>query len=111
MKGIKNVRDLGGYRMQDGRSLRAGVLIRAAHLAEASDADLDHLSSIPVTKVVDFRKEEELQGKVDRPVPGAEFVRIPVDAVNGSLKCSDFGNFECSVFGSNTTVDSATMVQ
>ncbi len=25
--------------------------------------------------------------------------------VNGSLKCSDFGNFKCSVFGSNTTVD------
>ena len=33
------------------------------------------------------------------------------EGVNGSLKCSDFGNFECSVFGSNTTVDSATMVQ
>ncbi len=31
--------------------------------------------------------------------------------VIGSLKCSDFGNFECSVFGSNTTVDSVTMVQ
>ena len=80
VKGIVNARDLGGYRMRDGRSLRAGVLIRSAHLAEASDADMDHLSSIPVTKVVDFRKEEELQGKADRPVPGAEFVRIPVDA-------------------------------
>ena len=75
-----NTRDLGGYRMQDGRSLRAGVLIRTAHLAEATDAELEYLSAVPVAKVIDFRKDEELQGKADRPVPGAEYVRIPVDA-------------------------------
>ena len=79
-----NTRDLGGYRMQDGRSLRAGVLIRTAHLAEATDAELEYLSAVPVAKVIDFRKDEELQGKADRPVPGAEYVRIPVDA-SGSV--------------------------
>ncbi len=31
--------------------------------------------------------------------------------VNRSRECSDFGNIECSVFGNNTTVDSATMMQ
>ena len=70
MKGVKNARDLGGCRM----------LIRTAHLADATDADLEYLSSIPVAKVIDFRKDEELQGKADRPVQGAEYVRIPVDA-------------------------------
>ena len=34
--------------MQDGRSLRAGVLIRTAHLAEATDAELEYLSAVPV---------------------------------------------------------------
>lgn len=80
VRGIVNARDLGAYRMKDGRILREGALIRAAHLAEASDADLEYLSAIPVAKVIDFRKDEELQGKVDRAVPGAEYVRIPVDA-------------------------------
>lgn len=80
VKGMVNARDLGGCRMQDGKVLREGVLFRAAHLAEASDADLEYLASVPVAKVVDFRKDEELQGKADRSVPGAEYVRIPVDA-------------------------------
>ena len=80
VKSIVNARDLGGYTMQDGRRVRHGALIRAAHLADATDADLQYLSGIPVAKVIDFRQDAELQGKVDREVPGAEHVSLPVDA-------------------------------
>ena len=80
VKGIVNARDLGGYTMQDGRKLRDGVLIRAAHLADATDADLQYLSSLPVSKVIDFRKEAERQGKEDRTVTGSEYISLPIDA-------------------------------
>ena len=84
VKGIVNARDLGGYALQDGETLRNGVLIRAAHLAEASDADLCYLSGIPVAKVIDFRKEEEKRGRGDRMIPGAEYIVLPIDASGGA---------------------------
>lgn len=80
VKSIVNARDLGGYAVQGGRIVRDGVLIRAAHLAEATEEDLRFLESIPVTKVVDFRKLEEKRGKQDIPVPGAEYIVLPIDA-------------------------------
>ena len=54
-----------------------------------------------------YRKNTEVM----RRLQAVKEMRLKSTAVNGSLKCSDFGNFKCSVFGSNTTVDSATMVQ
>ena len=85
VKSIVNARDLGGYTMQDGRMLRDGVLLRSAHLADASDGDLKWLSELPVVKVVDFRKTEEKQGKVDRIIPGAQYVMLPVDASGNAM--------------------------
>ena len=80
VKGIINARDLGGYIMQDGRKLRDGAFIRAAHLADATDDDLQYLSSIPTAKVIDFRKDIEMNGKTDRMVPEAEYIRLEIDA-------------------------------
>ena len=80
VKGIINARDLGGYIMQDGRKLRDGAFIRAAHLADATDDDLQYLSSIPTAKVIDFRKDIEMNGKTDRMVRGAEYIRLEIDA-------------------------------
>ena len=70
VNGIINARDLGGYIIQDGRRLRDGMLIRSAHLADATDEDLQYLLSIPISKVIDFRKDIEMNGKNDRMVPG-----------------------------------------
>ena len=86
VKGIVNARDLGGYIMQDGRRLRDGMLIRSAHLADATDADLEYLSSLPVAKVIDFRKDEEKKGKNDRMVPGAEYICLVIDASGNLVK-------------------------
>lgn len=85
VKGIVNARDLGGYHVQDGRTVRTGLLLRAAHLADATDADIKYLSGIPVARVIDFRKAEELPGKTDRPVPGAEYLNLPVDASGNAM--------------------------
>ena len=71
VNGIVNARDLGGYPVQDGRTVRDSVLLRAAHLADATDEDLAFLASLPVVKVMDFRTEHELSGKQDRIIPGA----------------------------------------
>ncbi|MBQ7195198.1 MAG: tyrosine-protein phosphatase [Bacteroidales bacterium] len=43
VKGINNARHLGGITVQDGRVVRDNMLIRSAHLADASDEDIDYL--------------------------------------------------------------------
>ena len=85
VKGIVNARDLGGYTMLDGRIVESGRLLRSAHLADASDADIRYLEQLPVTVVIDFRKEQEKVGKVDREVPGARYTSLPVDPSGNAM--------------------------
>ena len=85
VKGIVNARDLGGYTMLDGRIVQRGRLLRAAHLADATDEDIRNLERLPVTAVIDFRKEQEKVGKVDREVPGARYTSLPVDPSGNAM--------------------------
>ena len=80
LKGIVNARDLGGYKAAEGRRVRDGRLIRSAHLAEATGSDLRYLAGLPVTTVIDFRKEEEKVGKINKTVEGSQYICLPIDA-------------------------------
>lgn len=85
VKGIVNARDLGGYTMLDGRIVQSGRLLRAAHLADATDEDIRNLERLPVTAIIDFRKEQEKVGKVDREVPGARYTSLPIDPSGNAM--------------------------
>ncbi len=86
VKGIVNARDLGGYTVQDGRTVKSGMLIRAAHLADAKASDIAYLESLPVSAVIDFRKELEMPGKEDKELPGARYVSLPIDASGNAME-------------------------
>ena len=86
VKGIVNARDLGGYTVQDGRTVKSGMLIRAAHLADAKASDIAYLESLPVSAVIDFRKEVEMPGKEDKELPGARYVSLPIDASGNAME-------------------------
>ena len=59
LKGVVNARDLGGLPVPGNLRVKEGLLLRAAHLADATDADIRYLSGLPVVKVIDFRRDEE----------------------------------------------------
>jgi len=80
LKGIVNARDLGGNIVRGNLRVRDGLLLRSAHLADATDADIRYLSGLPVVKIIDFRKDEEKKGKENRPIPGADYISLPIDA-------------------------------
>ncbi|MBR4595433.1 MAG: tyrosine-protein phosphatase [Bacteroidales bacterium] len=72
-EGIENARELGGLEMQDGRTIRAGKLVRSAELSKATDADVALLKKrFGLTDVFDFRFEAERSKAMDREIEGVK---------------------------------------
>ena len=70
-EGIENARELGGLVMQDGRTVRPGMLVRSGELSKASDSDVAILKDrFSLSDVFDFRFDRERAGKPDREIEG-----------------------------------------
>lgn len=61
MEGAYNIRDLGGYPTEDGRTVRRGVFFRADGLHKLSQKDQDALLTRGVRTIVDLRHNQELR--------------------------------------------------
>ena len=72
--GASNLRDIGGYRTQDGRTVRRGLVFRSAALAGLTDADLAVVSALGLRTICDFRGVEESERA---PTPVARLERAP----------------------------------
>lgn len=59
LEGVRNARDLGGYRTRDGRSVRWGQVYRSGALGQATRADIDELRARGVRVVCDLRSGPE----------------------------------------------------
>ncbi len=90
VKGIVNARDLGGYILPDGRHVKSGQLIRSAQLADATNSDIAYLQGLGTVKVIDFRLDPEKEGRVDKDIPGAKNISLPINA-SPSLSASSSG--------------------
>jgi protein-tyrosine phosphatase len=89
LQGCSNLRDLGGYRAADGRTVRFGRVYRSASLAGLTEADLPIFGGIGIRTVCDLRGEHEAARAPSRlPAAGApEVVRLPIEPrVGASLR-------------------------
>lgn len=59
LEGVRNARDLGGYRTRDGRAVRWGRVYRAGALGEATVGDIDELRARGIRVVCDLRSGPE----------------------------------------------------
>lgn len=75
-----NFRDIGGYRTNENRRMRWGLIYRSAHLAELTGRDHELLSRIGIRLVCDFRTIEEAEGQPDQlPADGSmEYLHMPI---------------------------------
>ena len=71
---IHNKRDLGGLKTTDGKTIRPGMIIRSAQLAQAEEGDLAGIATI-----IDLRTLAEQSEMPDRPW-GREYLPLPIFA-------------------------------
>jgi protein-tyrosine phosphatase len=80
MEAINNFRDFGGYKTQNGKCLKRGLLFRSGDLSKATDADLGRIATLGIKTVCDLRSEGERKKEPDR-IPVAKpftFFNIPM---------------------------------
>lgn len=77
--GIINARDLGGLTASEGKTVRKGLLLRAANLSQATEADLSKLrQDYRLSTVIDLRTAVERKEKPDRIPEGVEYRIHPI---------------------------------
>src|SRR6516225_2930691 len=59
LEGGRNFRDLGGYRTNDGRRVRWGMLFRSGTMSGLTPSDYDALAALSIRSVCDLRTPEE----------------------------------------------------
>lgn len=76
---IENCRDFGGMKTSCGSEIQSGMLIRSAHLAKATDADIKKLrEEYRLKKVVDLRTSRESTQAPDVKPDHVSLVSIPI---------------------------------
>ena len=74
---IENARDMGTLVMQDGQTVRTGMLVRSGCLANATDSDVALLKEkYSLTDVFDFRFEAEANAAPDRIIDGVSYTHL-----------------------------------
>ena len=77
LTGVENARDIGGYYTADGQyRVKTGLLLRTGNLHEATDADIQALQDLGVSKIIDLRMTYEVALAKNQSVPGAEYIHI-----------------------------------
>ena len=75
--GIENARDLGTLVMQDGQTIRTGMLVRSGNLSKATDDDVATLKgTYHLTNVFDFRFEAEANAAPDRIINEVSYTHL-----------------------------------
>lgn len=78
MDGVANARELGGYRMSDGRTIKRGLLLRGGNLHALTAKDIRRLEQdLKPVYDFDFRTQGEVERAPDMSVKGCKYVWLP----------------------------------
>ena len=90
----KNIRDLGGTKTIDGKTIKYGRLYRGGVLNKVNEEDINVLNSFHLTDIVDFRSEDEYKYNPDYELDGVIYHNSPAieERVNVKDRKKDDGN-------------------
>lgn len=80
LQGAFNFRDMGGLRTADGRTVKTGLLFRAAELTGLTPDDMLQLEPFGLKHVFDYRNSAEAELKPDPQLGNAVNTRVPANA-------------------------------
>jgi protein tyrosine/serine phosphatase len=83
LEGAVNVRDLGGLPTEDGRTTKAGVVLRSDNLQDLSDKDVRRLLELGLRTVVDLRTPSEVEQEGPGPLVGEGLRHVNLDLIPG----------------------------
>ena len=89
-EGCFNFRDIGGYKNQDGKSVKKGLYFRTGRQDRMTERDLALLLDLKISTQIDLRKPDEVldQGKGPLVTMGAKYINIAVIPEGGSDQLS-----------------------
>ncbi|CRK53383.1 conserved exported hypothetical protein [Rhodococcus sp. RD6.2] len=90
LEGARNFRDVGGYRTEDGRTVRTGLVYRANKLSSLTDADLAKLTAANLTLDVDLRNASERSEEPDRIPEGVRYQVADVVGIGNGIGFHEF---------------------
>lgn len=78
--GAQNFRDLGGYKTEDGRTVRWGLLYRSDALSKLTQTDLKFIAALNLNRIIDFRSGHEKEAEPNRfpPATTTRYIEIPI---------------------------------
>lgn len=91
----KNIRELGGLTVKDGRHIKYGKLFRGGSLIGLNEEDINIINSFHLTDIIDFRSESEFLSLPDYQLEGVRMHNVPVlpkstdDEARKRIKSSD----------------------
>ena len=74
---MKNFRDLGGIKSQDGRVVKKGYFYRSANLGNLSEEDIESLKRLNIKCIFDYRSDNEAKNHPSTEIKGIKNIRIP----------------------------------
>ena len=79
LEGVRNTRDLGGYRTKDGRSIKSCRCIRSGQLHDLTERDKEILTrEYSLAVIVDFRTHAEKAESPDPEIQGVAYIHNPI---------------------------------
>ncbi len=84
IQGAYNVRDLGGYKTDAGKTVKWGKVIRSGDLDKLTDADLAYFEQIQIRTYIDFRDSAEISSAPDK-IPSSLLYSYNLSVSAGSM--------------------------
>jgi protein-tyrosine phosphatase len=82
LQGQSNFRDLGGYKIGDGRTVKWGQVYRSGRFPKLTDEDVDRLAELGIRTVVNLLTPDDIEAYgQDRLPAGVRQVALPIDSV------------------------------